>query len=259
MSALGKTNSGAITPMMVYGWPSSVMEPPRTSGSDPRRPSQKRWVTTATGSAPSHVSSPVKVRPSAAETPSVRKKSPSTSRMRITSGRSPPVSVRQRPAFAPQDSKVRVLWLQSLKFGMESEIEKPEGAMTSGTKRSSGSLTGRGSRSTALATLKIAVLAAIPSAMVNAATMAKPGRLSRVRIENRRSFRNVSTLIGRVEPGRGCNDLDQRAFALGYEACVRLMPVSLRIQLAISSTERAVVSRCGIPYRSKSASACLSS
>ncbi len=110
----------------------------------------------------------------------------------MISGRSPPVSVRHRPALAPHDSNARLLRLQSRKFGMESEIEYPDGEMTSGATRSPGSLTGRGSTSTAFATLKIAVVAAMPSAIVSVATSANPGRLRRVRIEKRKSLSSDS-------------------------------------------------------------------
>ena len=85
------------------------------------------------------------------------------------SGRSPPVRVRERVALAPMLSNVVLCSRQSLKFGMDREISNPLGAITFGTTRRSCSATGSGRSSTPFTTLKIEVLAAMPSAIVRTA------------------------------------------------------------------------------------------
>ena len=69
-----------------------------------------------------------------------------------------------RPVLPLNVSNDRFRSRQSRRLGMDVEISKPVyGAMTSGSTRRSGSCTGRGLRSTPLTTLKMAVLAPIPS------------------------------------------------------------------------------------------------
>ncbi len=133
------------------------------------------------GAAPSQVSSEAISRPRPGGTPSVSKKSPRTKRTRMISGRSIPVSVRNVDMMSPNDSNVRFRSRQSRKFGIEVEIEKPRGLITSGVTSSAGSCTGSGSSSTPFTMLKIDVLAPIPSAIVITAMAVNPGRLASIR------------------------------------------------------------------------------
>ena len=186
--AEGKTNSSGMTPTTVKTCPSRVNVSPRMLGSPPRCWCQKAWVMTATGSAPSQVSSEGIQRPMAGWMPRVSKKSPRTHRVVTISGRSPPVSVRDTVRFAPKVSNDLFISRQSRKLGIDKEMRNSvTGAKILGRTSSPGSCTGSGESSTALTMEKIAVLAPIPRAMVTIAIAANFGRFVNARREKRTS------------------------------------------------------------------------
>ncbi len=122
VSSDGNAKPEGRTPTTVNTSESMVIVLPSASLPPPSQRFQKPSVTTATGSAPAQVSSEEKALPSAGCTPRVSNQSPSTQRVMITSGRSPPVKVADRRALAVKVSIVRLRSRQSLKLGIDSEI-----------------------------------------------------------------------------------------------------------------------------------------
>ena len=173
----GNWNSRGMTPTTVYGSPFNVTGRPRTFGSPPKRRCQSRWLRMTSCSRPGSVSSGRNRRPRAGCTPSIG----STSSVRRTawmlSGSSVPVRFGVQLSAAPMLSNTVFCRRQSTKFAGATGLLP----RCSSTVSSPGARYGRGRRSTALTTLKIAVLAPMPSARASTAAAVKAGVRARAR------------------------------------------------------------------------------
>ena len=133
-----------------------------------------------------------------------------------------PLMLNDRKRIRAMRSKVRLWACQSKKFaGDTAKRVMPGNPSAGGTCQTnvsqSGSGYGSGRSSTALTTLKMAVLAPMPSARTRIAAIAKPGRLRRTRTAYRRSRPRVSR-AGRPRRSR-------------YRSLVGSMPPSFKHRL----------------------------
>jgi hypothetical protein len=93
-----------MTPMMVYGWLSSVIERPTACCDAPKRRRHKASLNKTTPAAPCSSSAPVNVRPIAGVTPRPGNTADDSIFAGTRSGSLPPVSVIVRFRNAPNDS-----------------------------------------------------------------------------------------------------------------------------------------------------------
>ena len=185
-----------MTPTTVYGSPFNVTGRPRIFGSPPKRRCQSRWLRMTSCSRPGSVSSGRNRRPRVGCTPSIG----STSSVRRTawmlSGSSVPVRFGVQLSAAPMLSNTVFCRRQSTKFagatGLLAAVQQ-HGELLRAARY------GRGRRRTALTTLKIAVLAPMPSARASTAAAVKAG----VRARAARPVAQV--LEDRLEKGAGAD------------------------------------------------------
>ena len=167
-----------MTPTTVNGRPLIVTTRPTRAGSAPNFRRQTPSLSSTTCNPAGVSSATEKSRPIAGFTPSVRKKLAAT---RIPLMRSAsPLTIR-----VGAHERISVIWSKLwLRSRQSRNVVKPTFPATPVGPRSpmstsrSGSAYGSGRSSTAFRTLKIAVLAPIPSASVSSATAVKPGARS---------------------------------------------------------------------------------
>ncbi len=178
----GSATPGASTPTTVCGRPATVTMRPSTSGSPPNVRCQKPWASTTTPERPGRCSSVANPRPRPTGMPSMSKSPSLTLAPRTSRGSPAPSSVKTPVAYASTASKVRLPSRTVMKSGAESAVYAvPSGYSVLTTCRRSASRYGSGSRRTPCTTLKMALVAPMPSASVSTATAVKPGARRRVR------------------------------------------------------------------------------
>ncbi len=189
-----------ITPITVWLTPLSTSVRPRTPGSRPKRRSQKPSPSRTTPSAPGLSSAAEKPRPRTGGLPRVANAPEVTWRPFSRSGSStalPPTALRMKscPLYPTIDSNTEPWSRTSLKFATEKLISGTcsDHSVRSTSRSASGY--GRGRRRIALITLKIAVLAPMPSARVRTATRVKAGVRRRARVPKRTSRHSSSIVV----------------------------------------------------------------
>src|SRR5262245_12573060 len=182
-----------MTPTTSRGWSSKRMIFPIAPGSPPKRRGHSSWLRmTGTGGPPAGggpgarngSSSSVKSRPRKGAAPRTRKKLPRTPASRICSGSPPPVTETSGTLFEIAIESKSVA--RCRKSRMSGAAIGACGKLVLTIRfqiitRRSGSRYGSGRSSTASMTLKIAVVAPIPSARVRSATVVNPGLRRSVR------------------------------------------------------------------------------
>jgi hypothetical protein len=145
------------------------------AGSPPKRSCHSAWPSTTTCVRPGSFSPVTNPRPSAGRTRSTSKKAALTAAPSRRTASPWPVSVIPVESSAENRSSVFDCFSMSRKFWGDSHaIDLPFQSASTWTRRSA-SGNGSGRSSTAFTTLKIALVAPIPSASVSAATSVKPG------------------------------------------------------------------------------------
>ncbi len=168
-------NPAGITPTIVTGAPLSVMVWPRTSAFPLNRVCHMPWLRTMTASLPGASSSARNDLPSDGLTPSNSNVSHDTSPPVSRCGPSFPFHVAPVELNAAIRSKTAFCCRQSRKVAGATE-KRPYCGTISWTRTSEpGFGYGNGRSSTPLTTVKIALLAPMPSDKVRIATMVKPG------------------------------------------------------------------------------------
>ncbi len=169
--------------------PSTSTTSPTTSGVGPKRVLRSPSPRTRTGAAPGRSSSGVKARPSCGEVRSTSKNDAVTNAAWTRCGSSGPVKLACPSRYAATPSRVRLSSAQrkcsASDVGSSSSSDNPGATCLSITSRSE-SGTGSGRSTTPLTTVKMAMLAPIPTARVARATRVKPG-LAAARRHRRRS------------------------------------------------------------------------
>src|SRR5262245_20907703 len=160
------------------------------AGSLPSRVVHSWWLMTATLSF-RLTSSGRNPRPRLGRTPRTSKNSPVTRRPASGTGPSGVSMKNDRPTAAADVAKTPDC-CQSVKSGYDAMVRIVPGASRTAMARRSAAAKGSGSMSTALTTLKMAVLAPIPSASVSTATVVNPRCLASIRTPNRRSCQSMS-------------------------------------------------------------------
>jgi hypothetical protein len=206
------------TPMIVNGWPLIWYVDPTTNGSEPYFPSQAWKLSTATGGAPSWSSASVNSLPRQADTPSVRKKLPETYWPLAVSGGADDPARRTPSAALPAWSAVRS-WkpgvlarnslyashgkrLQSFGSSLPSWLYPPQlqqRAWSLMRQSCSGSAPGIELSITCCTSVKMAVVAPMPSASVSTAVRVKPGDLR----NRRNACKKSASMISRGKGGMG--------------------------------------------------------
>ena len=170
--------------MTVYGSLFMMNVFPITSWSDAKRRFQYPLVSTATGyRACPAPSAAVKSRPRTVCAPSIERKFVVTRRPVTCSGSPPPVIVPVPTSSRPISSKDWLCSRQSRKFGADGPSRWIPSLRSVSQTIAVRSEPGKGNErsSTELTTLKIAVLAPMPSPRTSSATSVKPGILRKVR------------------------------------------------------------------------------
>jgi hypothetical protein len=129
-----------------------------------------------------------KARPSSGRTRSTLKSDALTSATGRRVGSPSPVRIMRPAETAATLSRVVAIFVTSVKFGPDITARRPSLVWYTPTSRS-GCGYGSGRSRTPLTTLKMAVLAPMPSARVIAATAVNPGDFTRRRRANWRSWR----------------------------------------------------------------------
>ncbi len=160
---------------MVNTLPSSVMVRPTTSGSDEKRRFQKAWPMIATGSPSRRSSSGRKARPSIGSIPRRGNRSDEARTDQISSGSPAPVRVHVELKEAARPSKEPIRSRQAKNSPKETGVSDDGGWWSSTRTSRSGSRNGSGRNRTPRATLKMTVVAPIPSASVSTASVVNPG------------------------------------------------------------------------------------
>ena len=182
-------------PITVAGAALNEIGCPTIDGSPPNRRCQNPWLSTTTRAAPGRSSSAVIKRPSAGCTRSVEKNPDVTwtEPARSASPRPPEMVARPTKPFAPMLVIVVLSRSKSAKSAGDrlpatpSALSKPTNLISRSARSNSSGLS-----NTAWTTLKIAVVAPMPSESVTTAMAVKPGRRARPRKAWRRSWVNIA-------------------------------------------------------------------
>jgi hypothetical protein len=181
--------SGGVTPTIVKGTRSTVIDLPMTFAAPPKRRCQKLYPITATGPSgppPRRSSDGFSVRPSNADTPSTSKYEPLTHISSTKSGM--PLSARLKREFDVASAPSKRSWWP--RICSQTGLVQLVGPPLPTTTRRCGSVTGNDLSRRLSRSEKIAVFAPIPSASDKIATAVTTGVAFRARNASRRSCTN---------------------------------------------------------------------
>ena len=160
-------------------WPTISCDPPK-------RAIQNEWLISATCLPPGWSSFATKARPNSGRTPRTSKKFQVLRAAGISSASPRPLKLKLSFVTAAMLENERLCSWMVVNRRYDISVNSERATATNASRL--GSAKGKGRSSNALATVKIAVFAPMPSASVKTATEVKPGLFANMRRAYRRSF-----------------------------------------------------------------------